>query len=106
MSEDEGQQLLKGLERLLARQIELARRGSFTELPRLADESEAIVAEIKKAGLLEKPQNQPQRQHLNKLYKDLQLMLSTEKDAAVEQLKLINRGRKTLDTYRENNYGF
>jgi hypothetical protein len=102
MNIDDGLQLLEGLEHLLGRQIELARRGSFTGLNRLADECEPLVAGIKEAGLLEKPENEPQRQRLDKLYRDLQLMLSTQKDAAAEQLKSIHRGRKMLSTYRSN----
>ena len=37
---------------------------------------------------------------LAELYRELQLMLSTQKDAVAGQIRLINKGRKTLTMYR------
>jgi len=102
MNIDDGLQLLEGLEHLLERQIELAGRGSFIEIQRLADECEPLVAEIKKTGVLEKPENKTARDRLDKLYRDLQLTLSTQKDEATEQLKSVRKGKKTLAIYRSN----
>jgi hypothetical protein len=40
--------------------------------------------------------------HLAKLYRDLQLAISTQKDATAEQLKSICKGKRTLAIYRGN----
>ena len=102
MNEDDSPQLLKELVELLERQVGLARRGNFVELHRLAGQCEPLVAKITAAGLLEKPEHKDQRERLAKLYQDLQLMLSTQKDAAAEQLKSVRKGKKTLAIYRSN----
>jgi hypothetical protein len=100
MNEDDSPQLMKELVDLLERQVGLARRGNFAELHRLAGQCEPLVAKITAAGLLEKPEHKNQRERLAKLYQDLQLMLSTQKDAAAEQLKSVRKGKKTLAIYR------
>ncbi len=102
MNADDEIRLLAELENLLERQIELARRGSFTGLHQLAGRCEPLVAKIMAAGLLEKPDHKVQRERLAKLYRDLQLMLSAQKNAVAEQLKSIRKGKRTLATYRGN----
>ncbi|MGD0078056.1 MAG: hypothetical protein ABSB91_05435 [Sedimentisphaerales bacterium] len=102
MNETEDIQLLAELENNLKKQLELARRGSLASVEKLAGQCQALVEKIKAAGLVEKPEYQSQRQRIEKLYQDLQLMLSSQKDAVAEQLKSIHRGRKTLATYRSN----
>jgi hypothetical protein len=102
MSADDCLQLLKELVNLLERQIGLARRGSFGQLERLAGRCEPLVSKIAAAGLLERPEYKAQRERLVKLYHDLQLALSTQKDTVAEQLKSIRKGKRTLATYRGN----
>ncbi|MCJ7729059.1 MAG: hypothetical protein MUO27_04160 [Sedimentisphaerales bacterium] len=102
MSADDEIRLLGELSNLLERQIELARRGSLAGLEQLAGQCEPLVAKITAAGLLEKSEHKTARDRLAKLYRDLQLMLSTQKDAAVEQLKSVRKGKKTLAVYRGN----
>jgi hypothetical protein len=102
MSPDEDIRLLGELERLLEKQIELGRRGGLAGLEQLAGLCEPLVAKITAAGLLEKSEHKDQRERLAKLYRDLQLLLSTQKDAAAEQLKSIRKGKKTLAIYRGN----
>jgi hypothetical protein len=86
------------LEGLLKKQIALAKRGSLSGLEKLAVQSERLVEKIKAAGLPEKSELGTRR--LLKLYQELQLLLSTQKDDAIEQLKSIRKGKKTLAVYR------
>jgi small-conductance mechanosensitive channel len=102
MSSDEDIRLLGELGNLLEKQIELARRGSLTGLEQLANQCEPLVTRITAAGLLEKSEHKDQRKRLVKLYRDLQLLLSAQKNVAAEQLKLIRKGKKTLAVYRGN----
>jgi hypothetical protein len=88
------------LAKLLKKQIELARRGSFAGLQELADECEQLVAKIRSSGLLERPEHRADRDLLAGLYQELQLLLSTQKDEAAEQLKSIRRAKRTLAVYR------
>jgi hypothetical protein len=100
-SEDETE-LVGELEKLLKRQIELARRGSISGLEPLAGKSEGLVAKITAAGLLEKPEHKAGKERLVKLYRDLQLLLSTQKADVAGQLKSIDKGKRTLSVYRGN----
>ncbi len=102
MSSDDAAQLLAELENLLKKQIELARRGSFSGLDKLADRSEQFIEKIKATGLLESPEYREQRERLADLYRDLQLLLSTQQNDVFEQLKSLRKGKRTLSVYRGN----
>jgi hypothetical protein len=95
-------QLLKELGNLLERQIELARRGSFGQLERLAGQCEPLVARIKAAGLLERPEYKEACERLSWLYRNLQLMLSAQRDDAAAMLNRIRKGRKMISAYHSN----
>jgi hypothetical protein len=94
--------LVGELEKLLGRQIELARRGSFSGMEQLAGKCEGLVARITAAGLLEKPEHKAEKERLEKLYRNLQLLLSTQKADVAGQLKSIDKGKRTLSVYRGN----
>jgi hypothetical protein len=102
MNETDNTQLLTELESNLNKQLELARRGNLESVEKLADSCRMLVEKISSAGLMEKPQYQSQRQHIEMLYMELLLLLSSQKEAITEQLKSISRGKKTLATYRNN----
>jgi hypothetical protein len=100
MNEIVDTQLLVELENNLKKQLEFARRGGLASVEKLAGQCEALVEKIRSAGLIDKPEYKMQRQRIEKLYHDLLLLLSTQKDAVEEQLKSIHRGKKTLAAYR------
>jgi hypothetical protein len=100
MSSNDEKVLLEELANSIEGQIELVHKGSFGGLERLTDECQRLVAKIKSDGLLEKPEHQAQRKNLTKLYQDLQMALSTQKDATAEQLKSMRKHKKTLAIYR------
>ena len=102
MNETDNTQLLTELETNLKKQLEFARRGDLASVENLADRCRMLVEKITSAGLMEKPQYQSQRQNIEKLYRDLLLMLSSQKDAVAKQLKSIHKSRQTLSVYRGN----
>jgi hypothetical protein len=102
MKKNDEVQLLEELANLLERQVELARHGDFAELERLAGQCEPLVARITAAGLLGRPEYVGLRERLGRLYRKLQLVLSAQKDATGEQLKLTHRHQRTLAVYRGN----
>lgn len=101
MTEDR-ERITEELEKLLKRQIELARRGSFAGLEQLAGKCEGLVAKITAGELLKKPEHKAEKERLVKLYRDLQLLLSTQKADVAGQLKSIDKGKRTLSVYRGN----
>jgi hypothetical protein len=94
--------LLEYLANTLERQIELTRHGDFEESEKLVGYSEQLAVKITAAGLLERPEYDGWRKRLTVLYKNLELVLSTQKDAVAGQLKSIHMGKKTLAAYRGN----
>ena len=102
MNETDNTQLLTELESNLNKQLEFARRGNLASVEEAAGQCQTLVEKIKSAGLMEKPQYQSQRENIEMLYKELLLLLSSQKEAVTEQLKSISRGKKTLATYRSN----
>lgn len=102
MNNTDNTQLLADLENNLKKQIELARQGNLVLVHTIASQSEGLVKNIRAARLLEKSEHKQQGHHIETLYHDLQLLLSSHKDAIEEQLKTIHRGKKTLTTYRSN----
>lgn len=100
MKQNDEIQLLKELANILERQIELVRHDGVAGLEELIGCSGQLAMKIATAGLLDRPQYDGWRERLAGLYGELQLMLSTRKDAVAGQIKLINKGRKTLAMYR------
>ena len=102
MNANESAQLFKDIENLLEKQIELARRGSYGKLLRMAGQCETLVARTAETGLREKPEYKEAIDRLAGLYNELQLLLSTQQNAAAEQIRAIRKGEKTLAAYRSN----
>ncbi len=102
MNTADEKELLEELAHCLEEQIALARRGNFAAVLQMAGRCEPLVAEIAATGLLEKPEHKTGRNYLAKLYRDLQLLLSTQQGAVAEQLKSVRKGKKTLAIYHSN----
>jgi hypothetical protein len=102
MKNDDEIQLLEELANILERQIELTRHDCFEESEKLIGQSEQLAVNITAAGLLDKPQYNGWRKRLTGLYKDMELVLSTQKRAVAQQLSVIDKGKKTLAVYRDN----
>ncbi len=100
MEKNKEQQLLNELSTLLEKQIDLIRHDNITGLEELADLTEQLTLKIKEAGLLDKSEYEQQKNYLSKLYQELNLLLSTQKEATAMHLKLINKGIKTLTMYK------
>jgi len=94
--------LLRELQNLLEKQIESANQGNIKDVEAMAGQCELLVAKIMAAGLLEKPEFKSRCSQLKRLYQELCLRLSAQKDDAATRLNRIRRGRKTLLAYRNN----
>lgn len=100
VNNDEQMRLLDDLQGLLEKQIEMTRRGNLRRVEALAEQADAIVARIVQTRVLQQPEFDGRREHLTKLYKKLELMLTAGKNAVSRQLRRIGSGRKTLQAYR------
>lgn len=102
MKKDDEIRLLEELANILERHIELVRRDDVAGLEEQVGHGGHLVRKIAAAGLLDRPQYNGWRDRLAGLYRDLQLVLSTQKEAVAGQLRLLQNGRKTLAAYRNN----
>jgi hypothetical protein len=53
-------------------------------------------------GLTERAEFKTDREQLQQLYKELSLVLTSQKAETTEELGRVRRGRKTIETYRTN----
>jgi len=102
MSTDKQIHLLDGLQSLLEKQIELARRSNFRKVEALAEQAGSIIGEIVRTKVLEQAEFRQQGKHLAKLYRQLTLMLAAEKEHLSGQLQRVSKGKKILEAYRNN----
>jgi hypothetical protein len=101
VNKDEQMRLLDDLQGLLEKQMEMVRRGNLRRVEALAEQANSIVARIVQTRMLEHPEFDGRRENLTKLYKKLELMLATGKDAVNRQIRRVGSGRKTLQAYRK-----
>jgi hypothetical protein len=92
--------LVQGLSDILEKQLELARYHDMAGVDKLLGQSKQLVVKIVAADLLARPEYAEWHNRLTDLYEELQLVLSSRKDAVAGQIKLINKGKKTLVMYK------
>jgi len=105
ISTDKQTSILDQLQDLLERQLELARQGNTAgeQIEVLCRQTNSIVEEITRAGILDQPEFKTQKNKLKKSYEDLHLALTAQKADTAEKLGQIRRGRKIIGIYHGNN---
>ena len=102
MSPADDLRLLRELGNLLEQQIALARRGSSSKLEELALQADSLAGKIRDLCILDRPEHSAVGAELERLYKELYVILEAEKSATMHQINLLRRGKQTLEVYREN----
>ena len=90
---------LKQLQFLLLAQIELVNKGKLSELERLSEQVNALVADLAAKKVFETDEFRRQRDKFRKLYDSLSLSLNTKKDDTARELKRIRKGKRALNAY-------
>ncbi len=101
-NQDKRSRLLDDLQNLLDKQIELAHQGRVGGVEKLSAEADRLVGEIVRAGMLELPELQKRREHLQKSYEDLRLVLTAQKADVSRELSRVRKGKKAIGVYRSN----
>ena len=101
-SEASCHQMVDYLENILNRQVERLRNYDLDGAMDIAEEANDIASAIGKAGLLDQPEYADQRWRIEKLYKNIGLTISAERDEVQDKLKQIRKGIKTLGLYGKN----
>ncbi len=102
MSTNKQVYLLRDLQSLLEKQKEMVRRSDFHGFEVLTEQAGSIVNEIAKTKVLEQTEFNGQRERLAKLYKELALMVTAQKERVGKQLQMISEGKRALEAYRDN----
>jgi hypothetical protein len=99
---DKNNQLLEKLNAVLEKQIKVARMGDLTAVEELTPKADEIVKEISRTSNLVQIQQTNQWKRLQKIYRQLTLILASQKYSIQQQIQQIGQGRKTLKTYKVN----
>jgi len=96
--------LLNELHNLLEKLLQLAQEGNSTneQFGTLADRAGSLVEDIERKGILDLTEFQGRRDALRALYEKLCLIVSAQKATTSGELSRIRRGKKTIETYRNN----
>lgn len=95
-------QMVDYLENLLMRQVERLRKYDLDGATELGEEANRVAAAISREKILERPEFSENRWRIEKLYKDLGLIIASERQEVSEKLRQIRMGLKTLGAYSEN----
>jgi len=102
MNANEQTQLFDCLQSLLERQIELAQQANIGDAELLSEQATYLVEKIAQTGVLESAEFENRRERLQKLYHDLHLAITAQRDETDETLSRVRRGKKTVETYGNN----
>ena len=95
-------QMVDYLEETLVRQLEKIRNYDLDGALLLAEEANELAMNIGSEGLLDNPEFTDERWRIKKLYKDIGLIIASEREEVSEKLKLIRKGIKALGFYGNN----
>lgn len=95
-------QMVDYLEDILVRQLEKIRNYDLDGAMALAEEANELATTIGKEGVLDKPEFVDERWRIKKLYKDIGLIIASEREEVNQKLKLIRKGIKALGLYGNN----
>jgi hypothetical protein len=101
--EEEGyRQMAAYLETLLTRQIERIRKYDLDTALELGEEANKLAYELGKSDILKRPEYSDEKFRIQRLYKEIGLIISSERQEVADKLKQIRKGIKALELYGEN----
>lgn len=87
------------LEELLMRQVDRLRSYDLDAAMAYAEEAETVAAEVTAGGILNQPAHAALKMRIETLYRDLTLMIASQRQEVADKLDQIRDGIKTLNTY-------
>jgi len=94
--------LIAQLQTILEDQISATRQGEFGILDALSGRAQQIVDKLSDVRRSEESKFIIEYQHLNSLYKKLELMTAASKQVLSGQIRQIAKGKRTAKAYRGN----
>ena len=102
LAENSFKQMVNYLENILTRQLEKVRSYDLDGAMLLAEEANDLAANIGREKILERPDYADERWRIKRLYKDICLILASERQEVAEKLQQIRKGIKALGVYGDN----
>ncbi len=97
---DKGTAMTAGyLEDLLTRQIDRLKQYDLDAAMACAEESRAVADRLTDSGFLERPENADRKERIGALYRELMLVIASERQEVSDKMIQIRDGLKTLGTY-------
>ena len=90
------------LENLLTRQMEKLKKYDLDGAMGLGEQTAQIAANVAREGLLDKPEFAEQNRRIRALYKDIGLIIASEREEVADKLRQIRRGLRALGFYKKN----
>ena len=92
-------QMVDYLENVLRRQLEKLRKYDLEGAMNLAEEANDLAMGVKGAGVLGRPEFIEERERIQTLYKEIGLIIASERAEVAEKLQSIRKGMKILESY-------
>ncbi|MBN1818500.1 MAG: hypothetical protein JW828_14150 [Sedimentisphaerales bacterium] len=93
-------QMIDYLENLLIRQLEKLRKYDLDAAIVLAEEANTVAMALAREKVLDQPSHIEHRRRIQKLYRDISLVISTERSEVAQKLSAIRKGIKVLGMSR------
>ena len=92
--------VVQGLQQLVEKQIDAVKKSDFRTIELLSEQAGPLVLEISKIRLSEQHDLKDPVNKLLRCYKQLELMVSAEKETVRQQLQKLGKGIKTIQVYQ------
>lgn len=89
------------LEELLTRQIDRLKHYDLDAAVAYAEESDPVAAELMRTEFLEQPENSDIKARIRSLYREVTLIIASQRQDVSDKLGQIRNGLKTLGTYAD-----
>ena len=102
LAQNSYRQMVDYLENILIRQLERVRNYDLDGAMKLAEEVNSMAETIGREKILDRPEFADELWRIQRLYKDLGLIISSERQEVAGKLKQIRKGIKALGIYNDN----
>ncbi len=92
-------QIIGYLENLLIRQLEKVRKYDLDGAVVLAEEANEIAFTLARSKALDRPEFTKQRRQIHALYRDIGLIIASERQEVGEKLQAVRKGLRVLGVY-------
>ncbi len=99
LTDENAQQMTAYLEDLMSRQIQKLQQYDLDAAMKIAEESQSLSEKIMQASVLSRPGFEEQRDRIQGLYKELCLVIASQRQEVSNKLGQIRTGLRTLGTY-------